>query len=134
MKDTFDVSCGVIEVTSLHRPDEGWRHVDAAGHEHYWHEVGESAFKPMTSYSPMKHYLALSLIWVKDGEEYWPGDDEPHDVGHHECKQCGEHVEPGYKADDCVQLIPGLKRFWVNGINVTEEEFKRRAKEAGYNV
>lgn len=124
----FEMQCDPIEVTSLHRPDTAWVFTDAHGHEHRWF-VGD---KPATSYRPSERYETPSLVWVKDGEEYWEDDDEPHPVGHLECRQCGEHIAPRYRPDDCVQYIPGLKHFYVDGRPVTEDEFKALLKEAGY--
>jgi len=94
----------LIEVTSSHRPDPAWVFIDAHGHEHRWHVDG----KPAMSYNPSAKYGTPSLVWVKDGESYWPDDDEPHEVGHLECRQCGEHIEPGYTADTIRQYVRGL--------------------------
>jgi hypothetical protein len=124
--DVFEMQCDLVDVTSLHRPDPTWRHVDAHGHEHRWYVDGT----PAVSYDPSARYETPSLVWVKDGEEFWDGDDEPHDVGHLECRQCGDHVEPRYTADDTRQHIPGLRRYRINGEPVTPEEFARRYKAA----
>lgn len=119
--DVLECSRDLIDVTSLRRPDTGWRFVDAAGHEHRWHDVdGE----PAESYDPSMQYHAPTLAWVKDGEEYWEDDDRPHNVGHHECARCGERIEPRYRADDTAQYIAGLLRCTINGRPVSEEEFK----------
>jgi hypothetical protein len=84
-----------IEVTSsLPRPDPGWRHTDAHGHEH--------------------RYKSDTLRWVQDepdwidvdGEEY-PGD------GHYECIQCGEHIQPG-------SIGPSMYREYMAGMNHVE--------------
>lgn len=120
--DVFEMHCDMVDVTSLHRPETTWRFTDAHGHEHRWY-VGD---KPATSYSPSERYETPTLVWVKDGEDYWEGDDEPHDVGHLECRQCGEHVQPLYGADQTVQMIPGLRDYRINGERVSEEEFTRR--------
>jgi len=109
--DVFEASCDLVDVTSLHRPDTGWRVIDAQGHEHRWYVDGQ----PATSYSPSATHELPTLIWVKDGEEYWDGADEPHDVGHLECTQCGEHIEPRYTPDNCTQHIPGLRRYSIHG-------------------
>ncbi len=95
----------LIDVTSLRRPDTAWQFVDAHGHMHRWFNGSE----PATTYNPESKYTTPSLKWVKDGESYWPDDDEPHDVGHLECSECGEHIKPGYRADDCQQFIRGLR-------------------------
>lgn len=121
----FRMECDPIEVTMLHRPDTGWKFIDAAGHEHRWY-VGD---EPADRYDPMTRYGTPTLTWVKDGEEYWEGDDEPHPVGHLECRICGEHVQPQYKADECRQYIPGLKRCYIDDQPVSYDEFTRRAQE-----
>lgn len=126
MQDVFDCGTDVVEVTRLHRPDTDWRFVDASGHEHRWYSNGV----PAKYYSASDKYDTPTLIWVKDGEEYWDGDDEPHDVGHLECRQCGERVTPGYTADTSRQYVPGLRWFRINGENVSPEEFQRRYEAA----
>jgi hypothetical protein len=124
--DVFDGHCDLLDVTSLHRPDTAWVFVDAHGHEHRWHVDG----KPAASYRPDAKHETPTLLWIKDGEEYWEDDDEPHDVGHLECTQCGEHVTPRYTADATTQHIAGLRNYRINGEPVTQEEFERRYKEA----
>ncbi len=86
--------------------------------------------QPATAYRPLNRHETPTLIWVKDGEEYWEDDDEAHDVGHLECRQCGEHIEPRYKPDDTTQHIPGLRRYRINGESVSPDEFQRRFEEA----
>lgn len=120
--DVFEMSRDLIDVTSMHRPDTSWRFVDAVGHEHRWHVNG----KPAESYNPSARYETTTLLWVKDGEEYWEDDDEPHAVGHTECRQCGEHIEPRYTADTTTQHIPGIAHYRINGESVPKEEFERR--------
>lgn len=88
----------MIEATSISRPDTDWKFKDKKGHVHRW--------SPEGPYNPSKTYTTPTLLWVKDGVEYW--DDEPHDVGHLECAKCGEHIEPGRKADDTQQYVAGL--------------------------
>ena len=127
--DSFSAGCDMMEVTSIHRPDTSWRVIDAQGHEHRWY-IGGLLGVPALSYSPSTRYDTPTLIWVKDGEEYWEDDDVPHDVGHLECRQCGEHVNPGYRADDTHQYIPGLRWYRINGTHVSQEEFERRLAEA----
>lgn len=127
--DVFEAHCELMDVTSMHRPDTSWRFVDAQGHEHRWHvESSEPnvTTAPAVSYNPSAKYITPTLIWVKDGEEFWEDDDEPHEVGHLECKQCGQHVSPHHIADSTVQYIPGLRHYRINGVTVSEEEFKTK--------
>lgn len=125
--DTFDVEREQIDVTSCHRADPTWQFVDAQGHHHQWYVAGQ----PATSYRPEERYDTPTLIWVKDGEEYWDDSDEPHPIGHLECRQCGEHVSPGYTADTTRQFIPGLARYRINDEDVSPDEFQRRYEAAG---
>lgn len=135
--DTFEQHCDLIDVTSMHRPDTSWIHIDAHGHTHQWHQMdsGGGDLGPASTYSAARHYFTPTLIWVKDGESWYEDSDEPHDVGHIECKECGEHVTPGYTADSCTQKIPGIRSFRINGESVTVEEFKvRYAAACGIDV
>ena len=163
----FSYGCDPVEVTSLHRPDTGWRVVDAKGHEHRWYDSGresrceacEAGYRlvadgihyddarggwtwglcrkltpfPATNYNAVHDYVTPTLLWVKDGEEFWEDDDEPHDVGHLECRQCGEHVSPGYTADTYRVYIPGLRWYRINGESVSEQDFERRLAEARHD-
>ncbi len=115
-----------MEATSFHRPDVSWVYIDRESHVHRWQTGGQ----PATSYSPTCAYTTPTLVWVKDGEEYWDGDDEPHPVGHLECAQCGDRVTPGYRADDTTQYVPGLRWFRINGHLVTPEEYDARWRAA----
>lgn len=125
----FRCECDQIDVTSLHRPAVGWVFVDAAGHSHEWWAVGAAA--PATSYDPRQAYDVPTLVLVKDGEEFWEDDDEPHDVGHLECRQCGERVEPAYTADTYQQFVPGLKHYYIDDRPVSEAEFKAALAQQG---
>jgi hypothetical protein len=123
--DVFESTCDMLDVTSNHRPSIGWCLVDVHGHEHRWY-VGD---QPATVYRPGLKYETPSLVWVKDGEAYWEDDDEPHAVGHLECRLCGEHIQPGYMADTYRQYMPGLRRFRINGVEVLREEFEHRIRK-----
>ena len=113
----------MIDATMMHRPAVGWKHVDAAGHVHEWHVVkADGSRESATSYSPLQSYDVPSLAWVKDGEWY-DEDGEPHPVGHNECRQCAERIEPAYTADTCQQMVPGLRRYYINDEPVSREAF-----------
>lgn len=117
--DVLECGCEPMEVTSMHRPDTGWKIVDAQGHEHRWHVNGTVA----TRYDPCLQYETPSLVWVKDGEAI-DEDGEPYDVGHSECLQCGEHIAPGYTADVYRCFVPGLRWYKIAGRLVSESEFR----------
>jgi hypothetical protein len=122
----FEMKRELLEATCLHRPDTSWNIVDRNRHKHSWHADG----KPATSYNPGTKYDTPSLVWVKDGEEWWEDDDEPHDVGHLECRICGQYIEPGYTSDSTRQYVPGPYEYTINGQPVSKEEFDRRLTEA----
>lgn len=127
MADTLETGCDLLDVTSLHRPDTAWRFVDAHGHDHRWYVDGGGPGGEHISasgYSPQLRYITPTLIWVKDGEEYWEDDAEPDAVGHLECAQCGERIAPAYCADTTRQFIAGLRWFRINGRLVSREEFE----------
>ncbi len=125
--DVFEIRTEMADVTSVSRPDIAWRHTDAAGHLHRWHTLkADGELVPAAAYDPSARYEVPTLVWVQDALEYWDGDDEPHAVGHRECRQCAAHVHPGYRADDTTQLVPGLCSHYINGQPVTYWEFMRR--------
>lgn len=127
--DRFEIRSKPIDVTSLSRPDPKWKFVDAQGHVHQWYTAGAAA----TSYNPTHSYTLPTLVQVRDGT--WFDDyGEEHELWHYACGQCGERVEPGTKADDCRQFIPGLKSFYINDRPVSKEEWVRRARAAGHDV
>lgn len=120
----FSFFCDPVEVTSLHRPDTGWVLVDAQGHEHRWYTKG----LPATDYRPTETYETPTLVDVFDGWGYYE-DGERYAIHHFECRQCGERVEPRYKADDCRQYIPGLRRCFIDGAGVSYDTFTQRLNE-----
>jgi len=123
--DVFEIYRDVLDVTSMNRPHVNCILTDTAGHTHRWHVGGKVA----TDYDPSVHYEMPSLVWVKDGEEFWEDDDEPHEVGHHECRICGERVAPPYTADIEQRYIPGLIHYRVNGVSVSKAEFDLRRSQ-----
>lgn len=115
----FESGCDMIEATSSKRPDTAWVFTDAHGHQHRWF-LGD---QPATNYRPTGKYHVPSLTWIHDGYGVWE-DGEQYEIGHHECRECGEHIEPQYRADDTQQWVPGLRWYRINGRNVSEQEFK----------
>jgi hypothetical protein len=122
--DVFETLCGLIEVTSLHRPDLAWRFVDAEGHEHRWFLNG----RPATDYRPDATYETPSLRRVFDHWDY-DEDGERFARYRHDCRICRQTIEPGYRADDTTQYIAGLRTWRINDRPVTHDEFKRRFTE-----
>ena len=119
--EEFSIECGMLDVTSLHRPDTSWRVVDAQGHEHRWYVAG----LPAGGYAPDKKHETPTLVDVFDGWGYYE-DGERYAISHQECRQCGEHIKPAFTADTSREFIPGLRRFFINGKPVTKEDFEWR--------
>lgn len=119
--DVFESGCEMLEASRLHRPDTDWRVTDAHGHEHRWYANG----RPADRYVATDQYDTRTLQWIKDGVRF-DEDGEPHDVGHLECRACGEHIEPGYTSDTTVQYVPGVRWFRINGASVSQEDFFSR--------
>jgi hypothetical protein len=90
-------------------PDPDWHYVDAAGHEHTY---GAGTFKTVNVFNG-----------------YWEGGDEDWS-SHQECVQCGEWIVPGTLLRHGPMFIHGPSRFYVDGVEVTEDEFNRQRKEA----
>ena len=126
----FDVFCDEIDVTSMNRPDTNWRFVDAAGHEHRWHiKTHDGMPTPATVYRPLQFYAVPTVQKVIDST----GIDEDgydYELSHLECIRCGEHIRPGSCADTNRVLIPGLRRYKVNGRSVTREVFSDQLYES----
>lgn len=135
----FRMEHDMIDVTSMRRPDVGWKFVDAQGHEHRWYEEdGPNGDRiSATFYHPGRSYVLPTLVVVHDGVEAFDDGDDCFDefhISHYECAQCGEHVNPGTCADDRQQYIPGILRCYVDGRSVAPEEMKRLMREAGLDV
>ena len=118
----FEMECEPIDVTSVNRPDTSWALIDAAGHQHCWYANGA----PAGPYNPQTTYELPTLKWVVD-DEWIDEDGYERTSGHHECVQCGEHINPRCTADAWRQTIPGMARYYINGDRVTEEVFKRES-------
>jgi hypothetical protein len=125
--DTFEMTRDLVDVTSNNRPHVGCVVVDKAGHAHPY--CGPDG-KPATHYDPSIAYTIPSTVWVKDGEEYWEDDNESHEVGHYECRECHEAVIYPRTADLTGQSMAGLTRCYINGVEATREEFERRCEAA----
>lgn len=119
----FEAYRDLLEVTSLHRPDTSWAFNDAAGHLHRWCVNGV----PADSYDPSAHYGVPSIVWILDGVDY-DEDGEPHEIGHEECRECGESIFPRFKADDTQHYVAGLLHCRIDGMSVTPEEFEHQLR------
>lgn len=120
--DVFEIQSEPIDVTRMSRPDTSWRFTDATGHEHQWYVNGQ----PAKDYQPANTYELPTLRWIVEIE----ATDEYPEIGHHECRQCAEHVRPRNTCDTHKQFIAGPARFYVNGHPVSQSEYVRRAKAA----
>lgn len=117
----------LINVSSNHRPDENWKFTDSQGHIHHW--VDENGITG--KYRPERHYSVPTAKWIVDGIEYFP-DGSPYEVGHYECLECGETIEPRYKTDTVDQYITGMTHYYIDGREVSEEEFLQEAEKEGW--
>lgn len=120
----FEAVSEPLEVTSLHRPDEAWKHTDTNGHVHQWEWPSGKR-----RYDPREHATLPTLTRVLTGVEY-DEEGEPFNVYHYECSTCREVVKPGYRADDCRQFIPGIRSYYIDGVPVSEEVFTAEVKAA----
>jgi 20S proteasome alpha/beta subunit len=121
----FEVTCDMLDVTSLSRPDERWTHTDSNGHEHYWtlDGVREAPYR----YDARAELPTLELV---EDEPWYDEDGEMIRPFHYECTTCRDHVRPGRKADEYRQMAPGLKRYTIDGETVSPETFKAEAMKA----
>lgn len=83
--------------------DRAWRHADAHGHEHRW-EDGDDRWP--------------TLRWVVDA----PGGDGYPDEGHWECRECGDHVEPGIRIRTHDRRVPVSTDYYLNDEPITEND------------
>jgi hypothetical protein len=122
----FDVECDLMDVTSMARPDPSWKVTDDNGHVHQWYTNGV----PASHYSPRLRYDTPTLKWIVDGIGYWK-DGEPYEIGHHECRACGQTIQaPRLCPDTTTQFIPGLRHYSINGEPVSEAEFAAKYEQA----
>lgn len=120
----FHIESEPLDVTSLHRPDPAWHFTDPSGHEHRWHVNGQ----PASGYRPSDRYEIPTTRVVQDEPYTDEYGDEVH-PSHLECLQCRATVNPGYTADTTRQYVAGLQRCFVDGVEVSREEFERLVKE-----
>jgi hypothetical protein len=109
---SFRVETDEVDVTMGPHPerDPEWTYVDHQGHTHALVD-GEYP----------------TLRWVDD-EPYWCEEhQEEHEQGHRECAICGEEIEPGMRIVGGThrEFMPGLKRFYIDEEEVSEETFNR---------
>jgi hypothetical protein len=110
--------CEPIEVTSLGpREDPAWTFTDANGHAH----------------ATADGYP--SLVWIVDEEDYVVFEDgypeEYPGSGHYECRECGEHIQPGMRGPSPYrEFIPGPCYYELDGEPITEEQYREIVAEA----
>ncbi len=119
MKVSITIDRDAIDVTSMSRPDPNWSKVDAAGHEHCWHNEDG----PATSYYAARHYHVPTCeeeSYVVDLDE----DGEEIFGVRLRCRRCREIIEPGRTADTHQQFIAGQAHVSFNGIPVTRAQIE----------
>lgn len=88
----FEMKREILPVEALfaRKPDHNWKFVDGEGHLHAW----------------VKNELP-TLEWMVDVPECG---DYP-EIGHYECKQCREEVEPKTVSDCTRRHVPGYTEY-----------------------
>lgn len=107
------VETEMIDVTSgLPRPDENWTYTDQHGHEHRYDDGYPT------------------LIQVVD-ETYWcPDCNDEHEKTHLECRECGEHINPGLRGPSMFrEFIPGPRSYYLNDEPISEQRFREIAAQ-----
>ena len=105
----FRIEQDTIDATPSQEPDPNWQHRDKAGHLHLWRFING------------KPDFVSSLKNIQDAAAT---EDHPA-VSHHECRQCGEHVEPGYRSVNTRKEITGLRTYFINDEEVSEKKYKK---------
>jgi len=100
----------IIDVTPLLEPDPEWFFQDRAGHQHRWIDGG-----------------LPSLRWIIEVEA---GEEMP-EVGHYECRECGEKIEPLMRVPIFRSFAPGLVHCSIDGRPVAEDEMRDIMEEKG---
>jgi hypothetical protein len=100
---TLEIITEEVDVTSVFQqePDPDWTETDVAGHRHYRSETQTGGPYPTLMWKP-------DMVHCRDCHE-----EEDH--GYLVCKQCGEHVQPGYRPDHSRKVIPGLRTYLIDG-------------------
>lgn len=111
----------MIDVTSCNRPNPLWSFTDEAGHVHRWHVVGDP--QPATTYDHRRSYEVPTLESVSEEPEY-DGEGEYWTPSHYECRECREHVSPGYCADTEQVFVAGITRIKAFTITLRPESGK----------
>lgn len=121
----YEIRRDQIDVTSNHRPNIGWIYVDPARHIHRWYQ--QDMLEPATKYDPDKAYFVPTVEFVEDV----PATDEEPAIGHYECSQCRARVIPGYTADMYRQFTAGMRHLFIDGEEVTRDQFLEFAQQHG---
>lgn len=107
----ISVETDQVDVTPSREPDPEWSVLDSAGHEHRWAFDGERADLP-----------TLLLVVDAEATEEYPA------LTHHECRQCGAIVHPGFRSPQFRRYAAGLTRYYVNGRQVSQQEAEAARK------
>ena len=122
----IEIESNPIDVTPISEPDPNWVQVCGCGIEHRHHSDDPNFIS-----SPGMCESGLpTLIWVVEsvGIEDYP------EIGHYECRGCGEYVRPGSKRPEFTYHIPGRRTIRINGEEVAEEELQRILKSKPNNM
>lgn len=117
----LEVTTELIDITSLSRPDPSWKFIDPAGHLHRWHD----AQGPLKDYHGQACHVP-SAVRVRTPEEDYAEEDygDIIETSRLDCKLCGhQDISPGTCADTTRVYMPGLRHLFIDGVEVSREEF-----------
>ena len=120
---TVEVTCEPFDVTPFQEKDSTWVCIDAEGHEHRWHiPHGANDWSKEGCWAlPTLRAVTYICGYADDGDEMYGM--------HYYCKRCGERIEPGWKATVFRRFMQGPKRFYLDGIEVSQKEAEQAIKE-----
>ena len=102
-----------IDVTPMEEADPDWKFTDAMGHAFNYRVHADAENSPIVD----------GIRWVVEAEAAG----EYPEIGHYECIACGATVRPGTRSPAYRKYVPGLVTATVDGVSVSEEEFKQVA-------
>ena len=100
------------DVTCMEEPDPGWSYTDHAGHLFRWEPYTDGFGNPW-------HRVPNTLKYVVDS----PAVGDYPEIGHRECRLCGETVEMGWRFNQYRQYAITGYCYYVNSELVSEDEF-----------
>lgn len=102
--------------SNMARPDPDWTYTDKANHTHTL----------VDNQYPTLFFTITS--------KYRDQQDNVKDQGYYQCKECHEHIQPGFigALGDPSVIITSV-RYYLDGIEISKEEFIGFLRENGYS-